>query len=543
MLKITLHDYPKALTFKLEGQLAGAWVAELRQSWKTASSIRGSRRLVIDLTNVTYVDQEGVRLLEAFAHDQAEFLSSGPMMHAVVYKVTGGAQGAEEPVHAAPIRRGHRGSRFCLFSFFALVLAVLPAAAQVRLTLKEAVERTLHQNPQVLIANLNIAGSEQERRIARSALLPQAAFQADVIEQRGNIEAAFGQRIPGFPQHIGPWTTVQGGVGFTAPVLDLTLWRRYQASRAGMDAAAAERLGIREQAALLVVSQYLGAMRATADVRAAESRLELAQALYDLSFDLQKNGVGTGIDTLRSNVELQNEKQRLLAARTLLATTLNGLVRLLNLQPQQTVVLADGMAFFETPSFSAENSVESALLARPEMKVIAAQTHALELQRKAAGESRLPKVTVSGGWTEQGVSVTSAIPVYQYKAGVEVPLFTGGRIGAETARAEIALKRIAQQEQELRNRIALEVKNAVARLDSAHSQVDVANMGVKLAREEVTQARDRFQAGVANNIEVVTAQDELARANDNQILALYQYNQARADLAHATGQMETLYAR
>jgi outer membrane protein len=87
------------------------------------------------------------------------------------------------------------------------------------------------------------------------------------------------------------------------------------------------------------------------------------------------------------------------------------------------------------------------------------------------------------------------------------------------------------------------VKTAIAQLESARSEVDVANLGVKLARDEVDQARDRFQAGVANNIEVITAQDELARANDNQIAALYRYNQARADLAHATGEMETLYAR
>jgi len=48
---------------------------------------------------------------------------------------------------------------------------------------------------------------------------------------------------------------------------------------------------------------------------------------------------------------------------------------------------------------------------------------------------------------------------------------------------------------------------------------------------------------VANNIEVITAQDALARANDNQIAALYRYNQARADVAHAAGQMETLYGK
>jgi outer membrane protein TolC len=87
------------------------------------------------------------------------------------------------------------------------------------------------------------------------------------------------------------------------------------------------------------------------------------------------------------------------------------------------------------------------------------------------------------------------------------------------------------------------VKTAVAQLESARNEVTVANLGVDLARQEVVQARDRFQAGVANNIEVITAQDELARANDNQIAALYRFNQSRADLAHAAGQMEALYVK
>jgi outer membrane protein TolC len=73
--------------------------------------------------------------------------------------------------------------------------------------------------------------------------------------------------------------------------------------------------------------------------------------------------------------------------------------------------------------------------------------------------------------------------------------------------------------------------------------VQVANSGVQLSKEEVDQARDRFRAGVANNIEVIQAQDSLARANDNQIAALYRFNQARADLARSIGQMEKIYAK
>jgi outer membrane protein len=135
------------------------------------------------------------------------------------------------------------------------------------------------------------------------------------------------------------------------------------------------------------------------------------------------------------------------------------------------------------------------------------------------------------------------IPVYQYGASLEMPLFTGGRIKAETAVADIELRKLAQSEQDLRNQIALEVKTSLAELQSALSEVDAANLGVTLAKEGVEQAQDRFRAGVANNIEVITAQDELARANDNQISALYHYNQSRASLARATGQMETLYSK
>src|SRR5260370_1328152 len=187
--------------------------------------------------------------------------------------------------------------------------------------------------------------------------------------------------------------------------------------------------------------------------------------------------------------------------------------------------------------------MERAFAERPEMKAVASQIRSAELQKKGAEDARRPGLSLSGFWDLQGLTPITAIPAYQYAANLDVPLFTGGRIKAQVAVADIELKKLAQQQAELRNRIALEVKTAAAQLESAKSETDVANLGVDLAREEVTQARDRFQAGVANNIEVITAQDELSRANDNQIAALYRYSQARADLARATGQMESLYAK
>jgi outer membrane protein TolC len=278
-------------------------------------------------------------------------------------------------------------------------------------------------------------------------------------------------------------------------------------------------------------------------VRAAQSRVELAQALYDQAADLQAHGVGTGLDALRSNVQLQNEKQRLIVAETQQRTSLYGLVRLLNLEARQSVELADEMSFFETPEFPADQSLERAFATRPEVKALDAREQMVRAQQRAAGESRLPRLLFGGSWGYQGLSLPSAIPSYAYQVTVDVPLFTSGRIRAEITKAGLELKKVAQEKEDLRSQIALEVKTALAELEAARHEVEVANLGVKLAEEEVSQSRDRFQAGVANNIEVVTAQDAFARANDNQIAALYRYNQSRADLAHAIGQMEGLYTK
>jgi outer membrane protein TolC len=207
------------------------------------------------------------------------------------------------------------------------------------------------------------------------------------------------------------------------------------------------------------------------------------------------------------------------------------------------VELADPVSFFETPAVSLDETLEHAYGSRPELKQISSEQARAQLNLTSAGEERLPRVSLNGFWAQQGLTPTTVIPAYQYQFSLDFPIFTGGRIGAEQAKADLAIRQLKQQEQDARNRIALEVKTAVAQLEAARNEVDVANLGVDLAKQEVVQARDRFQAGVANNIEVISAQDSLARANDNQIAALYRFNQARADVAHATGQMEAAYGK
>ena len=538
MLRITLHDDDACWRMQLEGKLAAAWARQAGDTWRAARP--AGRPVEIDLTGVTVVDEAGVELLKAMKQSGARFRARGVEMQALLGQMAG-APSAESP--CAWVRH--------VFGILVLALGAgaLSLSAQeapstpIRLTLKQAVAMALRQNPQIAIANLNVAESQENRTAARSGLLPEVSFNASETAIRQNVGALFGESVPGFPGHTGPFWVVEAGGQASAPLFDLTLWRRWQAARETVRTARAEQATARELNAQLVVSQYLGGLRAAADAEAARSRLELAKALFDLAADLQKSGAGTGIDTLRAHVQYQNELQRSAEAEAELKIALFGLNRLLNLDPQQWIELADQPSFFETPEISSEESLERAYQDRPEMQTVLSQERAAEWQKRAARDQSLPKLSLVGGWSLEGTAPTNMIPVYEFGASLNVPLFTGGRIRAETAAQDIELKKLAQTEREIRNQIALEVKSAVVRIEAARTEVQAANLGVRLATESLRQARDRFRAGVANNIEVITAQDELARANDNQITALYRYNQSRADLARATGKMEQIYAQ
>src|SRR5581483_3322997 len=159
----------------------------------------------------------------------------------------------------------------------------------LRLTLRDAVQIALRQNPQVQIASLNIAESQSNQAIARSALLPQISGNASESVRRLNLQTALGRTFQGFPGHIGPFWVSEAGAAGSAPLLDVSAWLRWQASKDDVTGTRADNQTVREQYVQLVVSQYLGSWRAAADVQAAQSRMDLAKALFDQAADLQRS--------------------------------------------------------------------------------------------------------------------------------------------------------------------------------------------------------------------------------------------------------------
>src|SRR6266850_265640 len=399
MLRVTTEKRRGKTVLAVEGRLAGPWVGALELCWRELHAAAPREKFHIDLCGVSFIDASGKVLLKEIHRQGGRLIAEGCLNQAVVREIV--SDTGEQ--HTEKTKERRKGSHIIFYiAFFSLILNSGVARAQgenqqshlaadaptqaLRLTLDQAVGLALKQNPTAQIAILTAAQSEQDKNIARADLLPQVNATISDEAQKVNLLAQFGGQtpFPGFPKTLGPYQVFSAGPAFGGPLFDLTLWKRYQAARETMSASKASSLSTREQVILLVVSQYIGTLRAMANVEASQSRVELAQALYDQAADLQKEGVGTGIDTLRSNVELQNEKQRLIVAETDRETSLFGLSRLLNLDPRQAIELADSLSFFDTPQPEVEPSIEAALAERQEWKALASQIKAAEYQKKAS---------------------------------------------------------------------------------------------------------------------------------------------------------------
>ncbi|MBS1765791.1 MAG: TolC family protein [Acidobacteria bacterium] len=528
MLRITPSEDGEALVLRLEGKLAGPWVEAAAQSWSQFHAQRPEGPIRADLSGLAFVDDAGQALLRRMHAEGCAFTGDNCYV---------------EPIVKRASERGFADARALpALALLGLMAASAQGAEPMKLSLKQALQIALKQSPQVQIADLDQAKAQEDARGSKGGLMPSLNAFANGTRTKQNLDAFLGIPTPGGPNVVGPFNAGGIGVSAEAPLFDLSLWHKWKAAQADAAASGAQALGIREQVTALVVGQYFSAQRAEAAVEASQFRVQLATALGTLAEDQQKAGVGTGLDTLRAKVQLQSERQRLIQAQTQLKTASYALVRLLALDPATDLEVTDALAAPPMPELNFETAFKQGLESRPELAKAKADEAAAGQKREAAQALRLPSLVATGTYESNGLQGQPWVPTYQIGLGIKVPLFVGGRIHAEVAKAKLQEQEAQAREKALESQVGFEVRTAQAQLDAANNEVSVATEATSLAQQELDQARHRFEAGVSSNIEVVEAQAALAEANDRQIDALYRLNQARADLARATGRLESFYA-
>jgi outer membrane protein TolC len=213
------------------------------------------------------------------------------------------------------------------------------------------------------------------------------------------------------------------------------------------------------------------------------------------------------------------------------------LARNLGMSPGTLLELAEPLNYRPLNQPEIETLAPAALLSRADYLSLASQRQGLVEQQRANHARSYPKLSINGNIGEIGRSIGSVQTTGLIQGQIDFTLFDRDR-GGEAQELASRVKRIDDQIADLRRGIEEDLRASLLNLDSANEQVAVAREGEELAQRELEMAQDRFQQGTANNVEVITAQDELARAEENYILAVSSHVDAKFALARSMGDTE-----
>jgi outer membrane protein TolC len=426
-----------------------------------------------------------------------------------------------------------------------LLSAAVPAMAQRPdsvpagpLTLLQAIERGRHQGVNAAVARLNLRAAEARTGTARAELLPTINGVASVTRQRLNLDE-FG--IPIASGVTDPFDIWSLQLQASQTVFDASAISRLRAARDTAVATGYDAQAVGELAGATAGLAYLRVLSADETVIAREADSVIADSLLVQARRLVQAGVSPAIDQTRSEVSFTSVRTQLAVARLSADRARLDLLRALDLTPGTRLTLVDSLTMAELdlptePAAAAAYAREH----RPELAAERARTQAARRSLSAIRQENLPNLGVSGAYRQTGQHTSDLSGTYSVQLLLTVPILDGfrrqTRAKEEAARAEIQEIR----ERDLGNQVETEARQAMLDLASARQQVSIAGERLRLAEQELAQAQERFEAGVAGSVETTNAQGSVASARDALIQARVSYGSARVSAYQALGAIDQL---
>jgi outer membrane protein TolC len=404
------------------------------------------------------------------------------------------------------------------------------------LPLKDAVQRALQNNLGLLLSEEGAATAHGERWRALSELLPNISGSLSRTRETINLEA-FG--FPANPPLVGPFNVNDARVFVSQPLVDLSAFADARASKYNEQAAKYGIKSARDLVVLVAVNLYLEGVAAESRVQVSHAQQDTADALLKQAQDLKASGLVAGIDVLRSQVQVQNARQRVIAAQNEFEKVKLQLARAIGIPVGQPLTLTDKIPYAPMPPLTLEDALKQALATRADYLAAESRDQSAAASAHAATAAWFPSVTFDANYGDIGQTWANSFGTFSVAANVHVPIFDAGRTVARRIETSSALRQRQAELADLKSSVEYDVRAALLDERAAEQQLQAAQTNVQLANQELQQARDRFAAGVANNLEVTQAQETVAAASDTYIAALYTHNLAKAALARAIGVAES----
>jgi outer membrane protein TolC len=411
------------------------------------------------------------------------------------------------------------------------------------LTLEEAIQRGLEYNLNVIDARYNVKSAQGQRRVSRAALLPNLLADMQETWQTVNLQA-FGFRFESpiagfdFPSVVGPFSLFDLRARLSQTVFDRSALNSHRAASESARAAEFSAQDARDIVVMAVGGSYLQALAARARVDSGRAQLETASAL--LKQAQQRRGVGlvAQVDVDRAEVQALIQQQRLIALQNDFAKLKIDLARLIGAQPTDQFSLPDDLPFVPAPTLDTNTALQQARDQRADLKAAVTEVRAAERELSASRDAYLPTVNVNADFGTIGPNPSEARRTFAVVGQVRVPLWQGGRTEGQVEQAEATLARRQAALEDLSRVVEGEIRKAMFDVEAFAAQVGVNERNLQVSRETLELTRQRFEAGVSGNIEVVQAQDSVSAAAFEYINSVFSHNLAKLNLARSLGNTE-----
>jgi outer membrane protein TolC len=461
----------------------------------------------------------------------------------------GGTSGTSSAADAATVSAGQQqlynatgqnGASVSNDTFKGSIVAGKSTGTVIDLPLSDAIQRGLKQNLGILLNNQAASSADGSRLEQLQPLLPTVTAQASIEVEQLDL-AAFGLKFPGFNPIVGPFQVEDFRAFLTQRVVDINALQTYIASKHNFRGAQLTAEDARQMVVLTVGNAYLVCVADAARIEAVNAAVKTAKLTYDQAVAAHDAGTSPRLDVLRAQVDYQSEQQTLISATNQLAKDKLVLARAIGLPLDQEYNLTDRAPFRALDNPDPGVAFDQALHNRKDLAAAREQVEASKSSLQAAKADKYPTAKINGDFGDIGTTVGHSHGTYTATGTIEAPVLQVVRDKGEQEVAGAALEQNQARLSDKEQQVNADIRSSILDIQTAAKLVDAAKSNVDLATEALSEAQERFHAGVADSLPVSQAQTQFEQANDQYISALYQHNVAKLTLARALGIADTRY--
>ena len=439
--------------------------------------------------------------------------------------------------------------------FFGSVTARPATDETLKLSLDDAIGLGLKNNLGLREAEIGEKSLQGQKNEALQNFLPTITLTGDTGVYQHNLAAlGFGPGtiakfsglfpggvIPPGLSYITRDDLTEGQVHFGQMLFSGPVIAGWKAAGAAQRAAHFAKMSARDEVVQQVATAYLHAIAASSEVDNAKALEVAGQVLLSQAHAAHEAGTVSNLDELRARVQLQAQQQALIAAQNTLEKDLILLQREIGLDPGQKIAVSDPAPYSELAAQTPEEVRAVAYKSRQDYQNLQNQVVELKAIHSAYRSQRLPSLSVGGYYGVSQVNGAGSHGNFVAQGSLSIPLFREARLRGDVEAAQANLDAVNAQLADLRTHIDQQVRSALLDVDATARLVEVARSNVDLATRALADETDRVNAGVDDNLPLVTAQATLASAQSNLVESLYQYNLSKLSLARAAGIIESQY--